>query len=563
MFDSKKKQLFEITKKESTSVNAFIHAATERQVVTTSGNGAKKYTTSGDDFVDQFSKLGTYKTARSFNEIASDCEILWASNPRYAVLFAFYIRTIPRKVQLMTGATTETSQKGGELKHEGIMRMMWLHFKSPKIFWDNIGLFTAVGSWKDIITMLRYDLVHHGWEGRKLDWNKFGNFLLSGLNNTNTLDLIKKYLPQIRAKNACTTVDSQANVMIAKWICSLLYGGKESSSNYKRYRLLKTSGTAHDWQKLISQGKHDLIDFNAVHGRALNLLVKSKYLFNQGLSEKYAAWVSKPETEVKYVGFVHELFQPYDISGHSMKIAKPLASIPQHIQDTLNGQFNTLVKKAKDGENHTNLMVVRDTSCSMSSKAKGVNMSSYSVAKAIALYFSEFLSGPFANHFIEFNNDAKMHQWKGNTPMEKWFNDTTSYIGTTDFQRVIKLFCHLKLQNSIKESDFPSGILCISDGEFNPAQLGKTNVESARIALRNAGFSKEYADNFVIALWNIPNEYYQDSKVKFETFGEVQNVFYMSGYSASIVSFLNGKVSTPRELFEVAMDQEILRMVKF
>lgn len=561
MFNSKKKQLFEVARKKTTSDNPFISASMKEQAVTQSGNGAKKYSTSGDDFVDQFSKLGTYKAPRTFSEIASDCEILWASSPKFATLFAFYVRIIPRKVQLMTGDTTSAPQKGGELKHEGIMRMIWLHMKSPKTFWDNIGLFIAVGSWKDVITMLRYDLVHHGWNGRKLDWNKFGSLLLSGLSNSNSVDLIKKYLPQIRTKSVCTTVDAQANVMIAKWICSLVFGNKETSANYKRYRLLKNSGGAHEWQQLISQGKHDLIDFNKIHGRALNLLVRSKYLFNQGLSDKYAAWVSKPETEVKYVGFVHELFQPFDVDNW-MRLSQPLSSIPQHIQDTVNEQFKTLVKKAKDGENFTNLMVVRDTSGSMGSMAKGTKMTSYSIAKAIALYFSEFLSGPFAGHWIEFNTTAKMHQWKGNTPMEKWFNDRTSFIGTTDFQRVIDLFCNMKRQG-VAESDFPSGILCISDGEFNVAALGKTNVEMARAKLLSGGFSREYAQNFIIALWNIPNSYCEDSSVKFETFGEVQNVFYMSGYSASIVSFLNGKVSTPRELFEAAMDQEILRMVKF
>lgn len=176
------------------------------------------------------------------------------------------------------------------------------------------------------------------------------------------------------------------------------------------------------------------------------------------------------------------------------------------------------------------------------------------------MYFSEFLTGPFANAYMEFNTTCEMHTWKGKTPIEKWFNDRCEAYGSTNFLSVINKFVEIK-NSGVKESDFPTGILCISDGEFNPADLNTTNVSKARQLLRNAGFSKEYVDNFVIILWDIPNDYYYNNcKPKFETFGNVTNVFYMSGYSASIVSFLSDRIATPRELFEAAMNQETLNI---
>src|SRR5690606_22642533 len=119
----------------------------------------------------------------------------------------------------------------------------------------------------------------------------------------------------------------------------------------------------------------------------------------------------------------------------------------------------------KNAKTQTGLIVVRDTSGSMSSPAAGTKIAAGDIAKALALYFSEFLHGYFANTWIEFNASAKMHQWKGNTPVDKWLNDHSSYIGNTNFQSVIDLFLRLK-KEGIPESDFPSGILCISDGEF-------------------------------------------------------------------------------------------------
>lgn len=559
MFSSKKSTLFEVpTKRTNKSTSAtdspFVNAGMKKSAETLSGNGAKKYSTTGNDFVDQFGKISEYRAERPFSTIEKDQERLWANNKLLTVAFTLYLRMITRVTDVF-GSKTKEPQRGAEMRHEGIMRMIWLHTKAPKTFWNNVTLMIAVGSWKDVITMLQYDLVYNGWENRKLDWTKFGNLILAGLNDETQMNLVKKYLPQIKARSACKTVESQADNMIGKWICSLLYGSKSENNGtaYKLYRKLKTSGTAHDWQKLISQGKHELIDFNAVHGRALNKMVRSKYLSNQGLLSKYENWVNKDTTEVKYTGFVHELFENMPGSLSSLGNAKAT---------TIDKQFDTLVNKAIGTDSRsTSLIVVRDTSSSMGSRATGLTMSCNHVAKALALYFSEFLTGKFSDAWIEFNSTAEMHTWVGNTATERWYNDNANYVGGTEFQSVINLFVNLKNQG-IDEADFPTGILCISDSEFNPSSLGKTNVETALTTLRSAGFSDEYVNNFVIVLWNLSNGYYSNSSTKFETHGDVKNVFYFSGYSASTVSFLTNDIKTAKDLFEAAMNQEVLSMVK-
>ena len=534
--------------------NAFVNAALKDSAKTKSGNGSEKFSTSGDAFVDQFTFLGSYKKPRTFAEIEKDCETLWGIDKKKAVMFNSYIRLITRQVSLFDGKSTTVPQKGAELKHEGIMRMIWLHQKDEAIFWNNIGLFISMGSWQDVIKMLQTDLIYHGWENKILNWDKFGKLILAGLNNEHTSELLKKYLPQIKANSACTTVEAQADTMVAKWICSLLFGtkGENSGKTYKAYRKLKTSGTAHEFQQLISQQKFYLLDFNKIHGRALMLMSRSKFLKNQGLEQKYAEWITKPETkDVKYTGFITELFEG---------IPSRLTQLDVNRRETINKQFTTLVKKGGESE-ITKFIVVRDTSGSMGSICTGTKMSCYDVAKALALYFSEYLTGSFANNWIEFNSSAKMHTWIGNTPIEKWYNDRSSYVGGTNFQSVINLFCQIKKQG-VAETDFPSGVLCISDSEFNPAQLGKTNVETALITLRNAGFSEEYVSNFKIVLWNLQSSCYgRNTGKKFETFGEVPNVFYYSGFSAATISFLTGKIETASELVEAALQQEILQML--
>lgn len=562
MFDVKKQQLFEVPQKSCASVgNSFINAASKKTAETRSGNGALKYDTTDDVFVDQFSSLSTYKAKRDYKDIERDMIAAWASSPRLTLCFTFFLRMITRVVCFFDNTKTESVQRGSGLKHEGIMRMLWIYMNHQNVFWNNIHLWVSIGSWKDIFEFLRYDLIYNGWDSRVIDWDRMGSVILAGLENPNTSELVKKYLPQIKARSACTTVEAQANNIISKWLCFKLFGGKNNSDNklfYKSYRMLKNSGKAHQWQQLISKKLYNEIDFNTIHGRALATLVGSSFLKNAGLESKYNEWISKKPV-AKFTGFVHELF------------AK-IGNTPNQIM-TLNKQFEQLVSTARQGANqNAGLIVVRDTSASMNSLAIGTKVSSNLIAKSIALFFSEMLQkGPFANSYIEFAQTARMVQWKGSTPYEKWICDTTSVVGNTNFQSVIDLFCtiHIAYPN-MQESEFPSGILCISDQEFDPASLrDTTNVDAAKEKLLASGFSKKFVEDFKIVLWNIPNSFYGSSRqVNFETFGDGKNVFYFSGYDPSTVAFLTGldapgtdnKVpSTAKELFLKAMDQEVLK----
>lgn len=561
MFVTKKTTLLAQPVKAATTskkpVNAFVNASLQRAAITKSGNGAMKYSTTGNDFVDQFGKLGEMKSPRSYADISRDMSTLYAADKKGAVGFLLYIRLITRTTMLPDGTKTATPQRGAGLRHEGIMRMIWLETNRPDVFWKNVPLFIAAGSWKDIITMLSYDIQFHGWDDCQLDWGKMGTLLLAGLENPNHMQLLKKYLPSIKANSQCKTVESQADNIIGKWLCSLLFGnkGEVSGHTYKQYRKLKSSGTAHEWQQLISQGKHNLVNFDTVHGRALALMVSGKYITNNGLEKRYEEWIeSKPVA--KFTGYVHELFT---------KMPQKQFQI-----DTLNKQFDGLVETAKKGAKQgTSLIVVRDTSGSMGSQASGTSQSCYDIGKALALFFSEMLpDGAFADSWIEFNSSAKMHQWKGSTAYERWINDRTEYVGSTNFQSVINLFADMK-RKGVSEYEFPTGILCISDSEFNPSQLGKTNVQTALSTLRGAGFSEDYISKFKIVLWNLQNNYYgSDSGSKFETYGDVDNVYHFSGYDGSTVAFLTGvegqtvEPKNARELFDAAMNQELMSMVE-
>lgn len=563
MFNSKKSTLFPVngtTTKSSES--KFVRAGLEKSAKTTSlGNGAVKYTTTNNDFVDQFGNMSNYKKERAYSEVESDMRLLFSQNRLKAIKFALYSRLVTRVVQLPNGQKTETSQRGQGLKHEGIFRMMWLGVNHPDLFKKNLALFISAGSWKDVITMLSYDLQFNGWEGRKLDWDFLGKIILSGLENPNTSELVKKYLPQIKSRKVCKTLEAQADNIIGKWICSLLFGNKENdASKYKAYRKLKSSGTAHQWQQLISQNNLLALDFNSIAGRALAQLVSSKFISNNKLTDAYDAWISQ-QPLAKYTGYVYELLAPVK-SGYNNKTLKP------YQEKTINSQFMGLIETARNGMSDTDsgLLVVVDSSSSMTGIVPGTKISSYDVAKSMALYFSYLLKGRFEGAWMEFNDRAELKTWRGATPVDKLRNDRSESYGSTNFQSVAKLFANIKAQG-VSESEFPSGILVVSDGCFNNSGNNKTETQNLKRNLLNAGFSSDYVNNFKIVIWDIPNNSYGAKQTAFESFADTPNLFYMSGFDGSGIAFLTGTTkqeSTPKnaeELFEAAMDQEILNLI--
>ena len=65
-------------------------------------------------------------------------------------------------------------------------------------------------------------------------------------------------------------------------------------------------------------------------------------------------------------------------------------------------------------------------------------------------------------------------------------------------------------------------------------------------------------------LFNLQSSYYgKTTGKKFETFGvDVPNVYYLSGYSPEAISFLTSEIKNASELFDSALNQEILNMIE-
>ena len=574
----------------NSDANIFEQEKFAREHHTLSENGSDKYTTTGNVFLDDFAMLSKYKAPRDVDNIFETMDKLWSHDPLRTLQITVFLRLITRKTVLFNGDKLST-QRGQGLKHEFLGRLLWLANKHADTFKKNLQYFVVAGSWKDVFDLLRYDLSYNGKEHPMLDWDFMLSFITDGLANEGQSNLVKKYLPQIYSAKHCNTLQKQCNAVIGRRISRFLFGNPEDNQdkihNAIEYRKLKTSGNAHDWQKKIAQQDYLNINWDTIAGRALQKLVNSKFLENHNLEEVFSNWMLNQET-AKYTGYPYELFKDGGYGYETHNTAGLINSLyPKKYQrELVNKQFLQLVETAKQDMNRqTGFIVAMDVSGSMTSKCTGsTTMSAYSVARAMALYFSYLLKGKFANTLLAFSDRVVIDKFEGNNPIEKFYNGYYKYSAcNTNFFQIAQLFGQLKAKG-YPESEFPTGVVCLSDGEFD-RQTGdwdttgnadwrsrsnasrETVFEAFKKHLLKCGFSKEYVDNFKLVLWDIPNSYYGRSTPKFEALASTPNIFHMSGFDPAGLAFLTGTKQvtsiprTPEELFEAAMQQELIQML--
>ena len=528
--------------------NSFLEAASN---LTFSEEGSLKYKSTNDAFVDDFASLSEYKTPREVDDIYDTMKVLWNIDPLLTLKEAFYLRLISRDIK---NIILYKKQIGAGLKYEFIIRMLWLLHNHPNVFKKNLWIIPLVGSWKDLFDILKNNSLFKENKFDSTDDCIYEYIIKSLLDNSpEKINLIKKFLPTIKSNE--TTERGKINSCIGRTLAKKLYPSYNRSTQRKLYRKLKSSGNAHSWQQLISQEKFQEIDFNKISGRALSKLSNSKFLENHNLESKFEEWLVN-QKGAKFTGYPYELLQ---------KVNK------DYLKALINKQFLTLLNRFPKIQ--SNLISVVDVSGSMTARALGTNKTSYEIAISMAIFFSYFLKGQFSNAWLEFSNQCSICKYdKNTTPYDRFIDAMKAErnFGVTNLLSVAKLFASLR--NSIKEEDFPTGIICISDGEFkyfSDCPDYATNFHIFKDILSKAGFSKEFVDNFKIILWDIPNDFYNSNAIpKFESLADESNFFYLAGFDPAGINFLFGtdtKKSAPKnslELFDSAMDQKILNELR-
>lgn len=545
-----------MTQKNKT--NAFVKAAKFRAYSVTE-NGATALATTGSILVDQFGKAGNFR-GRPIDAVFYDMDKLWEENPQSALRFPFYLRLITRKTRIDKGVKTEKVQKGQGARDEAFKRLLWLARFHKDEFARNIAILPIVGSWKDMWSLLYYDIT----EGtHAIDENLIFSLLKLGLENELHVDLVKKFMPRIKSSSKCNTEWTLNMNMFAKRFAKYL------RVPYTKYNKLKASGTAHDFQKLICNGKYEELDWNKIPGRALSLLASGNFLKRHNLVNSYQDWIDKQDV-APFVGYPCELYKRF----------RNMSSLSYTLSKTIDKQFDGLVKKAEaDGKVTENVLVGLDTSGSMMTQIKGLsNYYCLDMAVSLALFFAKLNKGAFHNKVMMFDNVSTPFD----LPSESFTTNAKALphvgCGGTNFQSIIDELVKIRVQNpQIPLEDYPKTILVVSDMQFNPISRNwgwtsipttekATNAEYSRNKLKEV-FPSEFVDSMKFVWWDCAGR----GTNTYEGESDNGQDFFFSGFDGSILTFLIGAEEkenttqstklTAEDVALNALNQEILSYV--
>lgn len=552
------------------STNAFIDAANFKASTLTE-NGAKTYVTTNSAIVDQFGKAGNFR-GRNIADVFSDQALIWNENPEAALRFPFYLRMVTRKVKVNADNETDKVQSGQGARDESFKRLLWVAKEHSDIFYNNIWALPLVGSWKDLWTLMFYDIKE---DTKCIDHTAIFEIIGQGLLCDTHIDLIKKYMPRIKSKSKCKTDWTKITNDLAKEFASVM------KLSYKEYNKLKTSGKAHDFQKLICSRNYANLNWNHIPGRALNILVSSKFLSNHNLKDDYTKWILQ-QPVAKFTGYVFELAKRLrEARGSRYGYTRGGVNIPIELKHTLDAQFKGLVDKARDGGKITeNVWCCLDTSGSMNQSVRGLkDIYCSDIASSLALFFADLNSGPFHNKVIMFDNVSKPHDMVGESFCDRIMNLPSVGCGGTNFQSAVDEIIKIRKQHpEIPLEQYPTTVIAVSDMNFNPSNHSwygsprqeDTNYEYSVKSLKTV-FPEEFVDNMKFIWWDVASRY---GDTQYEGDSLTPGCHFFSGFDGSIINLILGdnrvvdektgklRQMTAEEVVSKALSQEILNYIK-
>ena len=527
-------------------MNAFLAAV--QQYDTYTENGAVSHSTSGSALVDYFAKCATY-SKRAPLTVFGDISRIWSESPKITLQILFYMRMITRKTKGF--AKSNKVQRGQGTRDEFRKGISWIARFHPDSLNPNLWLIPTVGTWKDL---WHEDLIDD------LNHKKVYELIQEGLNDPYHRDLLAKYLPRIRSTSQTYNERHKQLNAFAKGLC------KKLEWTQKDYRQFKSTGKAHNFQRLMCSKRWNLLRWNQIPGRALFQMVShtgkdgKTILERHNLEKNYIKWVEK-QPVVKFTGYVHELFKAATTSKGSRDYG--MKSLNRLQKMTYDKQFDGLIKLASlDGPKmEGNVWCALDTSGSMTGLP-------YEICISLGIFFSTLNRGAFADHVIMFDSRSRILKLAGTfTDKAMQIASTSIAWGSTNFQSVIDEIVRVRKQKpNIPVKDFPDTLLVISDMQFNPVNGNtETNYQRAMTKLKKVGLPK-----IKIVWWWVTGR-----KGDFPSTIEDEGVTMIGGFDGSILSLLLGgetttvdkKTKKVRELnaFEnmlKALDQEVLRKIK-
>lgn len=378
--------------------------------------------------------------------------------------------------------------------------------------------------------------------------------LLDTHSSGKVIDLFKKTLREDMKNYG----EGKSISLLAKWLPS----ENASSKKTKRYsKIIREAlgASPRDYRKTLSILRAYLdvtevktcakawgeIDYNTVPSKA-NLKYRNAFLkHDEERRREFLAKLNAGDESVKVnmsVTFPHEIVHQY---------VTPYGTSVGQYNDTLEAYWKAL--KPCIGLKDT--IVVRDGSGSMGTTVGGTSVRALTIASALAVYCSQFLSGTFKNKFITFSDKAKLVDLSMcgslRTKLEKMYHedDWTS----TNIENVLQLILDTAVESQLDPADMPSTVLIISDMEFNPSSNGYRGMNGGSNVFRK--MSDEFKKNGYslpkLAFWNV-NSRTGTIPCRINDNG----VLLISGFSTNVLKMVMNGETDPYQALLKELDAE-------
>ena len=202
------------------------------------------------------------------------------------------------------------------------------------------------------------------------------------------------------------------------------------------------------------------------------------------------------------------------------------------------------------------ILPVIDTSGSMQTPAGDgkSKLSCLDVAVSLGLYLADKQTGAFANMFLNFDSDSKIHFLKGNLLEKLHQIQSCDWGGSTNLESAFKEILRVAVMGHVPQAEMPRYLLVISDMGFNPASQGANTRmwDLAKQIFERHGYSLP-----TVVWWNVnasSGGFGGDNN--FPVSVQEQNTALVSGFSPAIMkSVLSAKNVTPWDVMMETLNQ--------
>lgn len=411
--------------------------------------------------------------------------------------------------------------------------LLWLRRNYPLLYLYNLPTFVKLGYCKDLCLIT--EIVHKEGMlklGQKsyIELEYLADMLKDDFKKSGDISLVAKWAPTEKGY-----FDKNANGSQARTLAKLIFPDDQARNKRYRKELSRLREELKVVEKLMAENRWEEINFSHVPSKAHRIL---RNAFGKHQADRYYEYlnnVKKGTEKINTSGVQpHELVRNYLIYNSK-------------IDNTIEVQWDTLVKKLADKGSLNRSLAIVDVSGSM-------NGEPIQVAVSLGLLTSQLTAEPFKDYVVTFSDTPALHYVGDETLLKKVNNiRRMSWQMNTNLLAVFDLLLYKAQECNVSREDMIDTLFIFTDMQFDSAisrRGGKwdTVYENIRTKYERAGY-----DVPNIVFWNL-----RATKPSFPVQKDTPGVALLSGFSGELLKlFMEGDDLTPISLMNRAIQPYI------